>query len=108
MRPLQWVSDGHCSAVAGLNTDFQNFVLEFGARLVSLSALGQSNRPIEMSITAFRSLNATFEGDSSCLSHALLLHSLRTAASHSVLRRTTNERNYCICILCNEAQRIVL
>jgi hypothetical protein len=52
--------------------------------------------------------NEVAEGDSSCLSHALLLHSLRAAASHSVLRRTTNERNYCICILCNESQRIVL
>jgi hypothetical protein len=29
--------------------------------------------------------------DSSSLSHALLVHSLRTAASHTVLRRTTNE-----------------
>jgi len=47
-------------------------------------------------------------GDSSCLSPAILLHSLRTAASHTVLRRTTNEHNYCICILCNLSQRIVL
>ena len=52
--------------------------------------------------------NEVAEGDSSCPSHALLLHSLRTAASPTVLRRTTNEHNYWICILCNVSQRIVL
>src|SRR5579862_2662693 len=56
--------DGYLTGIAlrlrSWNTDFQNSVLEFGARLVSLNAFRQSNRPVEMSITAFRSLNATF------------------------------------------------
>src|SRR6202162_5986704 len=51
--------------------------------------------------------NEVAEGASSCLSHALLLHSLRTAASHTELRPTTN-KIICIRILCNVSQRIVL
>jgi hypothetical protein len=52
--------------------------------------------------------NEVADGDSTCPSHAILLHSLRTAASPTVLRRTTNEHNDCICILFNVSQRIVV